>query len=113
MNNSPLTVTLGGIARNIVWNNAALFRADELELMKRVAAGKFGYATLCKMIWVMLDDASRKALPTPEDVAMQVNIQDANALWDVVLKAYFAGMGTEESDLKKGTGGSEHLPTSS
>ena len=108
MNNSPLTVTLGGIARTVVWNNAALYRADEIGLMELLAAGKFSYSTLCKMIWVMLDDASRKVLPTPESVAAHVSVTNASPLYEVVLKAFAQGNGTkEESPSKNGIGGSE------
>lgn len=112
MNNSPLTVTLGGVARPLVWNNGALYRADELGLPVLLAAGKSGYSTLCKMIWVMMDEAGRKALPTPEAVAnlVPMKMESVLATWKVVLEAYSLGSGVEDSDSKKENGVSERLP---
>lgn len=110
MSTSPHVVALGGVSRPLAWTNAALYRADELDLMSKFAAGKFGYSTLCKTVWCMLDDAGRKALPTPEAVSEHIPLKEAANVWEVAMRAYSAANGGEDSPAKKETGGTAPSP---
>lgn len=106
-------INLAGIARQIRWDQAALFRADDTGLCQRLADGNMGYATLCRMIWVMLDEAGRKAHPSPEHVALHVPLDKKEALWEIVLREFNAKNGIGDSEAKNGSGGVAPSPESS
>lgn len=106
----PVVVKLNGAAYTLKWDNAATFRADDIGLSDKIAAGKFGYSTLCMMVWVMLDDASRVMFKSPEQVAMGLPVEAQSEAWKNVVTAWKAG--TEElptDSPKNGAGGNEPL----
>lgn len=113
MKASPFTIILNGTQHNLTWDNAATFRADDTGLVDKLAKGKFGYSTLCKMIWVCLDDAGREAFSSPEAVAKYLPIDNSTAAWEVVMKAYIAGTGRGDSEAKKTNGEAAPSPVSS
>ena len=104
---SAITVSLqlGGKSRSIKWDNAALFRADEIGLPARLARGEFGYSTLCKMIWAMLSDEDRKLFISPEAVALALDRHAAADAWGIVMEAYKAANAVEETPGKNEQGG--------
>ena len=103
---------LGGKAYGLTWDNAALFRADDIGLPEKLAAGKFGFSTLARMVWAMLDASGIKAFPAPLDVANALSQAEQAKAWAVVMQAYAAGNGTGDTEAKKESGGSEHSPAS-
>lgn len=99
-------ISLNGKNYPIAWTRGSMFRADLLGLPERLATGKTGYSTLCQMIWVMLDKKGRLAFPDAEDIAEVLPVEKAIENWAIVLKAYNAGEGVEDSEAKKPTGDS-------
>lgn len=111
MNSQPkFTIQIGAKSYAIAWDNGALYRADLLGLPKRLASGKHGFATLCQMVWVMLDADARVELPEPEDVARRLSTKEYATIWARVLEAYAAGKGTDDSEPKNASGVSAPSP---
>lgn len=69
----------------LVWNRAAMFRADECG----VFSGKsIGFAKAAKYIWAMLPASHRVQFPTPEAVAEAMpTVEEVNALIDAAISA--------------------------
>ncbi len=107
------TVQLDGKLLPIRWDRVALFRADEIGLPELLASGKLGFSTLCKRVWVMLDDDGRKRFPSPEKVAAAMPMSYAANAWEVVLRAYNESEGVADSPAKNAGGGIAPSPESS
>lgn len=113
MSTSPHMVTLAGKQYPLVWSPVSVYRADDTGLAEKLAAGKFGYSVLCRMIHVMLSDKDRVTFSTPESVAVALPVADQKQAWEAAMGAFALGNGTEDTDAKKGGGASAPSPSSS
>lgn len=107
-------IVLGDRTVPLKWDGGALYRADEIDLPQRMAAGQFGFSTLCKMIWVMLSDEERaKHYASPDKVATALKKGQADDAWTVVMAAWSEGNGVEDSPAKNVVGSGSPSPSSS
>lgn len=85
----PNTVLiLGGTPYKLVWDKAAMFRADEIGVFGKRRPG-IGLAQAAKYVWCMLPAGGREALQSPEEVA--VALPALTEVWVAVNNAIAAG----------------------